>query len=191
MKNIIISFCLLLLANLAIAQEKFEKEYRIKAEEAPKNAVSFVKNNNFKKRVKWYAEESNDGNSFEAKVCHNRHLYSIEFSEEGDLLDIEKKIDFDDVPEEIQEDIEEYLGENYTKFKFKKTQIQFKGDPNELTKVFETDKIKEINSKIAYELIVKAKKEGGYEKYEMLFDENGKHVKTLPIAATFSLNLEF
>ena len=191
MKKIVALFCLLFLGAYTFSQEKQEKEYRIKPEEAPKTAVDFVTSNNFKKRVKWFAEESNDGKTFEAKVCHNKNLYSIEFSEEGTLLDIEKKVDFDEVTEVAQNNIKNYLKENYLKYKFKKTQIQYKGIPNELMRVFDAKNRNTIKAKIAYELIVSAKNDDGFKRYEMLFDENGNHIKTLPIAPTFSLNLEF
>jgi uncharacterized protein YxjI len=57
---------------------------------------------NFKKKVKWYIEEGNDGNTFEAKVVYKRHRYSIEFSEEGQILDVEKKVKFSELSDEIQ-----------------------------------------------------------------------------------------
>ena len=189
-KTIAILF-LIFFNGFIFSQQKIEKEYRIKPEKVPKVAVDFVTSNNFKKRVKWFTEESNDGKTFEAKVCHEKHLYSIEFSEEGILLDIEKKVDFKNVNKTAQQNITSYLTDNYSKFRFKKVQIQYKGISNELQQVFISKDRKLIKAKIAYELIINAKKDGNFKSYEMLFDENGIHLKSLPIAPAYSLNLEF
>ena len=172
------------------AQQKFEKEYRVKEADVPKIASDFTNAINFKKRLKWYAEESNDGKTFEAKVCHNKNLYSIEFSNTGKLLDIEKKIKSRKFDTEIANKIANYLKANYTKFKIKKIQIQYKGSTQELKQVFLND-ANSLKYIAGFELIVKAKKEKRNQLYEMFFSKNGSHIKTLTIVPSSSLNLEF
>lgn len=54
------------------SQEKFEKEYRIKENRVPKKATQIIKMWNFPKKIKWYAEESNLGKTFEAKTCFRK-----------------------------------------------------------------------------------------------------------------------
>jgi hypothetical protein len=84
------------------SQEKFEKEYRVKPSEVPEKSFKLIKSWRFKKKVKWYAEESNDGKTFEAKTVHLNHVYSIEFNENGTLLDLEKKVSFSELEKKIQ-----------------------------------------------------------------------------------------
>ena len=172
-------------------QEKFEREYRVKEDEVPKIALDFTNAINFKKRLKWYAEESNDGKTFEAKVYYKKHLYSIEFLDTGALLDIEKKVRFKKLNNDISEKIIEYLNTTYTKFRIKKTQIQFKGTTKELKQIFTSENDNTQKFIEGFELIVKAKKDKKYKLYELFFDVNGTIKKTLNIVPSNSLNLEF
>lgn len=174
-----------------VSQEKFEKEYRIKPTEAPQKSSEFINNLNFKKKVKWYAEESNDGKSFEAKTCHLKHLYSIEFTENGTLIDVEKKVSLSELEIGTQNKLNESLSKRFKKYKFKKIQIQYKGLENEVKKVFSESLRKKIKARIFYEVVVKAKKENSYALYEVLFDEKGNIIKELKFKAINSLNLEF
>ena len=59
------------------SQEKFEIEYRVKPSKVPEKSFKLIKSWRFKKKVKWYAEESNDGKTFEAKTVHLNHVYRI------------------------------------------------------------------------------------------------------------------
>lgn len=180
-----------LISSISISQEKFEKEYRIDFSEAPKKSQQIITKWEFPKKVKWYAEESNDGKTFEAKTCYKKHRYSIEFSESGEILDVEKTVKFKKLENSLQHVITKTLTKKYKKFKIKKTQIQLKGIENELYEM--VFGLKSITKSIVrnYELIVKAKKDSDYELYEILFDENGNIVKELKFKLTNSLNLEF
>lgn len=183
-------FLVFLISFSSYSQQKFEKEYRIKSEAVPNKALEFIKNIGFTKKIKWYAEESNDGKTIEAKTCFNKHLFSIEFNEEGTLLDIEKKVDFKSLPLKAQDKILKKLSKIFMKFKVKKTQIQFKGLPKELKNIFDAKDRNEIKARISYELIIKGKKET-YALFEFLFEEKGNLIKQLQIKPEISLNLEF
>lgn len=191
MKKLTIVILTLLFSIQFFGQEKFEREYRVKEADVPKIASDFTNAINFKKRLKWYAEESNDGKTFEAKVCYNKHLYSIEFSETGTLLDIEKKVKFKELDTKSASSIVDYLKTNFKKFKIKKAQIQYKGATKELNQIFTPDFENTQHFIEGFELIVKAKKDKKYKLYELFFDVNGKIKKTLNIVPSNSLNLEF
>ena len=47
------------------AQEKFEKEYRIKTDEVPPTALNFVEALNLNTKIRWYFEENLKGNAIE------------------------------------------------------------------------------------------------------------------------------
>ncbi|MFY9243475.1 MAG: hypothetical protein WAO74_10630 [Polaribacter sp.] len=182
---------ILLVSSLTCSQEKFEKEYRVKPAQVPENSLNFIKGLNFEKKVKWYVEESNDGKSFEAKICFQKHLFSIEFSEKGNLIDVEKKVSFAELDLEIQNKITHKLSGTYKKYKFKKIQIQYKGLETEVKKVFLESTRNHIATRIFYEIVLKAKKENDYDLYEVLFNENGAIIKELKFKQINSINLEF
>lgn len=190
MKNLLI-VSVLLISSFSFSQEKFEKEYRIEFSEAPQKSQKIITKWEFPKKVKWYAEESNDGKTYEAKTCYEKHRYSIEFSESGEILDVEKTVKFKKLESSLQHVINKTLTKKYKKFKIKKTQIQFTGSENELYEMLFELKSTPKSTVRNYELIVKAKKNKDYEFYEILFDENGNIVKELKFKLTNSLNLEF
>lgn len=186
-----LSLVLILLGFSAFSQQKFEREYRIKSEQAPLKSIEFVAKCNFEKKIKWYAEESQDGKTFEAKVCHNSKKYSLEFSEKGKLLDIEIKVGFKKIPKKIQQNIVKTLSEKFKKYKIKKTQIQYKGDDNEMYKAVFNLKTHHQKINTLYELVVKGKKASNYHLYELLFDKKGEILKELRFATQNTDNLEF
>jgi len=109
------------------AQEKFEKEYRIKTEEVPVKALKFVTQLGFTKKVKWYREEGLTQTSIEAKSKKNREKYSIEFDELGTIEDIEKKIAWSSIPLSTRNNIRSYFDTAHQKICIQKIQIQYTG----------------------------------------------------------------
>ncbi|PWG06773.1 hypothetical protein [Polaribacter aquimarinus] len=101
--------------NSLLSQEKFEKEYRVKPKDVPKKSLEIIKIWNFKNKVKWYVEESQDGKTFEAKVRYKKYKYSIEFSKEGNIIDVEKTVKFSQLQKKIIQKIVKTL-ENRTSF---------------------------------------------------------------------------
>ncbi|MEE4000746.1 hypothetical protein V1T75_10390 [Tenacibaculum sp. FZY0031] len=172
-------------------QEKFEREYRVDKDKVPRNSLHIIKKWGFKEKVKWYAEESQEGKTFEAKVYYQSQKHSVEFSEKGEIIDVEIKVDFSELNKKVQTQIKGLLSEKFKRFKIKKTQIQYKGDEGELYKaVF---KLAGHHEKIRpnYELIVKGKREKLYVGYEFLFNSNGVLIKEWKLAPQHHINLEF
>ena len=189
-KEIPILLFFLFVVNNSFSQEKYEREYRVIADSVPEKAKLFVDKFKFDKKVKWYSEESQDGKTIEAKGILDKYKYSIEFAENGDLIDVEKQIKFEALTESLQEKINTSLASKYDKFKIKKLQIQYKGSKEKvLQSIFENSKIGEVS--INYELVVKAKKGNQSKSYELLIDKNGTIVKELIFKNSFSINLEF
>lgn len=186
-----LSLIFILIGFSGFSQQKFEREYRIKLEQVPTKSQQIVKMWDFQKKVKWYAEESQDGKTYEAKVCYKSKKHSLEFSEKGELLDVEIKVSFKKLQKNVQKNVTKTLSEKFKKFKIRKTQIQYKGNESEMYKaVF---KLKTHHQKInpLYEFIVKGKKESNYHLYEILIDEKGIILKELQFAPQNTDNLEF
>lgn len=173
------------------AQQKFEREYRVEVHKVPEASQQVIKMWGFKEKIKWYVEESQDGKTFEAKVCHQKKKHSIEFSDKGAIIDVEIKIDFSELEKDIQANIKRTLSEKFRKFKIRKTQIQYTGSESAMYKaVFQLATEQETLTP-KYELIVKGKVKKSYVKYELLFDGNGTIVKELQFAPQNTDNLEF
>ena len=97
------------MVNSISGQYKFEKERRIKAHEVPFKAIDFVGKVNFKKKIKWYLEESQDGKTFEAKVRFNGRKHSLEFDQLGNILDVEIETKLSKIEKETQNKINSTL----------------------------------------------------------------------------------
>lgn len=190
MKNYSILFCFLM-THVIFAQQKFEREFRLQQNDVPKNASKFVNGIDFKKKIKWYGEESNDGKTFEAKVKYKKHLYSIEFNEKGVLLDVEKKIRFSKLANALQTKIQKEFSKRFQKHTIKKVQVQFKGLEGEVQKIFDATDVSSLSLDIFYEIVVKAKKEDTYSLYEFTFTQKGSFLKALKFTPESFINLEF
>ncbi len=170
------------------SQNKIEKEYRIKSFDVPKSALDFMDLGPFDKKIKWYAEESLDGNSIEAKTCFRKRKYSIEFDLNGNPQDVEQKIPFKSLKNTVQIKIKKSLDSIFVNSKIKKTQKQYVGSRQALISLLNKEKLTE-GYDINYELIVKGKKIKLHSYYELLFDNNGKLLKILKIVNANTDNL--
>lgn len=172
------------------SQDKFEKEYRIKAHEVPKKAIEFIEKCNFHKKVKWYIEESQDGKTYEAKSVKNSHKFSIEFDLKGNILDVEKKKKHSELSKQIQVTIDKALSKQYVKYRIKKIQVQWSGEDSVLIALVNKESLnKEI--KVNYEIVIKGKKKSTFSMYEVLIDETGKILREQKIVPLNSDNLHF
>lgn len=189
-KIIIFSFLWILLVQHSISQSKFEREKRVEIDEVPTKAVDFISKIPVKK-VKWIQEESQDGTSFEAKFSYKNFKYSVEFTKNGELIDVEKTVNFKSLSIENQDAIKRYFKENYQEVKIKKVQIQYKGLDDELVNIFNNPNRNQIKARLFFEIVVKAKREDETALYEILFDEVGNQIKTLQFTNDNLLNLEF
>ena len=161
-------------------QDKFEKEYRIKKEAVPKDAVAFVNALDFKNKIKWYKEESMTGYSYEAKTNHRGIHYSIEFDSLGKIEDIEYKISFADVPAEARKTMESHFTNSFQKWEMVKTQVHLVGTPQALIESIRQGGIPPaVFTK--YELVVNGRMANKSKLMEYLFTENGHLERTSKI----------
>ncbi|WP_210197963.1 hypothetical protein [Aquimarina sp. U1-2] len=172
------------------AQTKFEKEHRTKAEHVPVGATAFIRQAFPDKKVKWYAEESQDGRTYEAKTCYSKIKHSIEFDPAGRLIDVERKVHFTSLKKHTQNHITSALDSLFEKYKIIKTQIQWKGNPEDLLQSIKKQEKNKLSYQ-RYELVLKAKKDNAFKMYEMLLDSIGTVEKFLEIKQRPTDNLEF
>lgn len=176
-------------ANL-LAQEKFEKESRMKQRDVPLKAFSFVDSLNYNTKIKWYKEEGLTGKSIEAKFKYNKTNYSIEFNTLGNIEDIEKEVNWADMDLMISESITRQFITDCPKHKIVKVQKQYSGSEKDLFSLLKTG-TESGQLKVRYEIIVKCTERRKASLFEYLFDENGMLLSKSKIIFKNSSHLEY
>lgn len=189
--KIIVPIMLLLLFNeLPLAQNKVEKEEQIKDNEVPeavrKNMIILF-GQDFK--GKWYKELSDGGISIEAKLKHKGSLYSVEFSEGGEIEDIEIELNWNKFNGSSKSEIKNYFSGNYEKVKVKKIQKQITGNIEALSFAIHKGSFDGVTLK--YEIEYLGLKEGKSRLWEGLFTDNGELIKTRLVVLPSTDNLDF
>lgn len=181
---------LIFIASLLTGQEKLEREYRLKIEEVPLEAIAFVNTDKVESKIKWYFEENLKGNSVEAKFKFQKKKYSIEFDTSGLFQDIEIKIDFTNIPESVKKEMRSAIHEKFEKSKIKKVQSQYAG-PIQSFEQFITIINPESSLQLNYEIVIKGQIEGTWNMYELTFDKLGNLKNTYLIIQRNTDNLEY
>lgn len=177
-------------SNNLFAQEKFEKESRIKQKDVPSNALLFMDSLNFRAKIKWYKEEGLSKKSIEAKFKHNKTKYSIEFDTLGNIEDIEIEVNWQDIESDITDSVAMQFKLDCSKYKIIKVQKQFTGSENELFSPL-INGIHSEQLKIKYEIIVRCNQEKKVDLFEYLFNEKGNLISKSKIVFKNSSHLEY
>ena len=172
------------------AQDKFEKESRIKPKDVPSKALSFIDSLKMDTKVKWYLEEGLNKKSIEAKYKQNKVNYSIEFDSLGKIEDIEIEVNWGDLESSLRESISSQLQQNCSSHRIEKVQRQFTGSENDLFALLNTGIIFE-HLNINYEIIVRCKQLNEVDLFEYLFNNNGKLISTSKLVLKNSSQLEY
>lgn len=188
------SLLFLAMTNTALAQLKYEKEYRLDIAEVPDSARQFLAELAIEKRIKWYREEGLEDVSIEAKTKSkaNGKKYSIEFDNNGIFEDVEVEIEWAEIPLAVQHRVCSYLDRSFDKFKIERAQVQFTGEHAAIkAKVREASVEPSPQITTRYELMAKVKKEKDFQKLELLFDLEGELIRQSRIVSTNTDNLEY
>lgn len=174
--TIILIFCLCW--QTSIGQTKNEREERIKISEFPEKAQNVIealpKNC---KRLKFYKETDGNKQSFEAKFKYEKRLYSLEFSKDGTVEDIEVKTKFKRLNGNIKSRINSYFKSTFNKRKIIKIQEQFIYNKKETASKFVEDVInKKTNALPNFEIIAEVRTEDTRNIREFTFDSKGQFV---------------
>ncbi|MEM6378487.1 MAG: hypothetical protein AAF705_09745 [Bacteroidota bacterium] len=155
-------------------QTKYEKEYRIPVKDVPEEALNYVNQYGFIKRIKWYKEESLTGMSIEAKSKKDKQKYSIEFDTNGQLQDVEIGFDIEKISTEVRALIQTSLNKEFDRFKFRKIQKQYAGPPQYILDYL-TGKVTELDPsvRIQFEIVLEGRKASKAHLYEYTFSKAG------------------
>lgn len=174
-KIVILSVLMFAGPAIGLAQAKYEREFRIRKTQFPR--AGFERASPFldgARRVHYYQETDSNRVSYEIKFKKRRLRYSVEFSGEGELEDIEVGISPVDMPATSWEAIETHLTRTLGKHRIAKLQQQypraaFESDSETFQMAFQNMLLPVIR----YEIMVQARGEEGFKEYEILFDHQG------------------
>lgn len=109
------------------AQEvKVEHEKKVKKEDFPQKSLERLSPILDKsKSNKFYREFDGENYFYELKTKYKKGDYSIKFTEDGELVDIERLYDFEKVKKNLREQMRQHLTENYKKHRIERFQIQY------------------------------------------------------------------
>jgi hypothetical protein len=176
--------------NAIFAQQKLEKESRLKEENIPTLAASFMDSLDIHGKTKWYLEQGLDRSSVEAKFKLDKRKYSVEFDRNGILEDVEIQIKQHELEDSINDSISFYLSNDCSKFKIRKIQIQYSGDRSTLLAKIKDGKVVAPYT-VRYELVVKCRDKREVALFEYLFSDSGKKLTRSQIIFKNSSNLEY
>ncbi|GAB5522754.1 MAG: hypothetical protein Roseis2KO_06260 [Roseivirga sp.] len=175
---------------LSDQEVKKEREERVKSIDVPAESRSWLsKTFPAIKKVKWYKEETSGKKSFEAKFRQKGSKYSVEFSEQGVIEDVEVSKGLSDLPESTEQQLRAAFG-NFDKFRLIEFQEQWTADtPQLLQQALLNQDSTQIT--IRYEVVFKAIMDGQHTLWEGLFDTRGQLLSKRKVALRPTDNLDF
>lgn len=162
--------------------EKREVEQSIDKSEMP--AIALETLNEFwpnTDNIRYFYETDGDSKTFEAKLEWMEKQYSIEFSDNGYVIDVEQLVDMSEISTETTDAIRSYLEQQFKSVRIIRLQRQFIADDED-----ETDDIDFIDDileedeedyEIRYEMEVEGKSNSIIGAFELLFDESGSFIQ--------------
>jgi hypothetical protein len=156
---------------------KDEVETSISREEMPEKALTLLEPILAEARkARFYRETDGEQVSYESKVKWKGHQYSIEFKEDGSLLDAEKLVRYRSLPREVREAVHGRIEKEFGRHRVRRTQVQFSaGRPG----VSDQELIEMLGrsepgpATVRYELEVDVMAPPHLGAYELLFDPDG------------------
>jgi hypothetical protein len=117
MKNML---TLLLFLSLLSA---FSQEKRIDKKLIPEQVKNYLQlNYPSVKGIEYFKKRDKDSLLYEVEFKSNKQEYNLRFSLKGNLVEVEREIEFDEIQPSLQQIIKSTLSENFRKAKIKKTQ---------------------------------------------------------------------
>ena len=165
--------------NVIYSQVKNELEAQVTLKEFPSTAQKVIAQLPDRcKRLKFFKETDGNKLSYEAKFKFKKKFYSLEFSKEGQIEDVEITMKPKLMTPEIKNNIKKYFDQTYIKVNWVKLQKQFVyessiGIKGFLNSVFNTPPVLKPN----FELVAEVKNKKTKILVEFLFGPSGRLIK--------------
>ena len=181
----------LVIGNASNAQDKYERETKVRAAEVPDAASGWLRDAFGPVRgLKWYKEIYESGYSFEAKFKWRGRYHSVEFNPDGTLQDVEIETPLADLPPQVRENITRHLSETYRQHRITRLQVQYSGAPDALEHFFASGESTPLV--VRYEIEYTATATDAPAHYrEGLFDDTGSPLGSRRVVLPPTNNLLF
>lgn len=156
------------------AQDKFEREHRIKKSQFPKEALkTIVEQANDIKRLRFYREVDTIQKTYMAKFKKSRLSYVMDFTQNGEFRSIGFNVKQIDIPAESFQHMTDYLSENFERYKIRKMmQLYASKESNTMEKTLKNAFQNLMVPDMLYELLVRGKNRKRAD-YFVIFDAKG------------------
>ncbi|MEM7106590.1 MAG: hypothetical protein AAF519_00095 [Bacteroidota bacterium] len=174
--RLLISLVVVSILSPAFAQQKDEREQRIKETEVPSSILEMLEPYVKNLKVKYIYETDGENSSYEAKFRSKSRFFSVEFDTLGVLEDVEIDVKYKFLKKEIRKTIESYLRKSSSSYKVLKCQRQYVHQSGESSETLRHAINNESHSPINYELEVDMTVQKALNSYELLFDNTGTFI---------------
>lgn len=183
-------FSLLVTSSISYGQKR-EIEKGVKEENVPQKARMWLKDAyEGKNKVKWYFQTDGEKEVYEAKLKWKKKWHSVEFLPSGEIKNIEILISIKELPQEIYDNLLQYLSENYQRHKIDRIQIQYTGESDDLEDLIDENELGNSLIKI-YEIEYFGRENGVNKMWEGHFDKKGHFIEKRVIELNSTDILDF
>lgn len=156
---------------------KNEVETSISREQMPQKALTLLEPVLAETRkARFYRETDGEHVSYESKVRWKGHQYSIEFEQDGSLMNAEKLVRYGSLPGDVREAVNDRLKKEFRRYKVRRTQVQYSGGKTGLSDaevLGSLGRSEPGDVTVRYELEVDALAWPNAGPYELLLDAGG------------------
>ncbi|MEJ1221181.1 hypothetical protein [Sediminicola sp. 1XM1-17] len=173
------------MSSMAMAQDKLEREHRIKKSQVPASAIHFMESKIAPvKKIRYYREIDTSTVHYISKFKKDRLHYGIQFSEDGKFQHVAITVKAIDIPKDSWDNIMQFMNGYFSKHKIKKVYQQYKATKEQSEKVTLKNAFQNlILPDLTYRVLAKGSIEGKCQAYEILVDAEGNLIslkKSLP-----------
>lgn len=189
-RSLLTVWSLILSISLVTAQEKVERESRIREKHLPEAAQAWFKDAYEQaKRVKWFQEENEEGTFYEAKLKWKKQKHSVKFTSAGAIHDIEIETGMEKLPPSVKGRISSALDSISDQYRIQKLQEQWQGDSDDLENLIDEHERNDLT--LRYEIEIFIPKGDGLGYHELHFSESGGFITMRPIRMNTADHLQY
>lgn len=158
-----------------LAQNKYEREHRIKKSQFPTLQTDIMLLRPEMKNIRYYKEIDGTKTTYSVKFKKDRLHYHLAYDETGILKYSGFRVKEIDIPEETYQEIKSYLSRNFEKVRVKRIFQQY---PANITEPLGVNLKNTFQNLLLpdniYKLIIIGKKAGENKEFDLWFDAEGK-----------------
>ncbi|MCJ7466494.1 MAG: hypothetical protein MUO53_07355 [Maribacter sp.] len=180
MKRFRILYFFLLVGSFLFAQEKPEREHRIKKSQFPKIELAFESAGQVLKQIRYYREVDSAGTIYSLKFKSGRLHYHFDFDSAGIFTNSGFRVKQIDIPMETYEQLEGYLSRNFEKIKILRIfqEYPLRNGTNQTQETIINSTFQNLlQSNNEYKVMIHGSRKGVQNDFELWFDAEGNFMR--------------